>query len=82
MMVALGLHSNSVELHTLDLSATPPGHTHSSTISAPGHRTDIRYKIFSTSLPLSSLSLRALCFSSDDAFIASGSSKMIKVWSR
>ena len=43
MLVALGLHSNSIELHTLEMSATHPDHAHTSTVSAPGHRTDIRY---------------------------------------
>ena len=42
MLVTLGLHSNSIELHTLDMLTTPTGHTHNYTISAPGHRTDIR----------------------------------------
>ena len=50
MLVALGLHSNSVELHTLDMLTTPPGRTHTGSISAPGHRTDVRYALIQSPL--------------------------------
>jgi U3 small nucleolar RNA-associated protein 12 len=66
VMVALGLHSNSIQVHMLDMETTPPGHTLLHSITAPGHRTDVR----------------AVCFSGDDRAIASGSANSIKIWSR
>lgn len=43
MLVALGLHSNSIELHMLDMLTAPPTTTFISSLSAPGHPTDIRW---------------------------------------
>ena len=42
MMLAFGLRSNSIEVYTLDMEATPLDHTLLHSISAPGHRTDVR----------------------------------------
>ena len=42
MMIALGLHSNIIEVYTLDMEAMPTNHTLLHSISAPGHRGDVR----------------------------------------
>ncbi|XP_019858403.1 PREDICTED: WD repeat-containing protein 3-like [Amphimedon queenslandica] len=59
----LSLHENMLQIHSLSLSPSPSSCLHHS-LTAPGHRSDIR----------------SLCLSSDGSLLSSGSNDVIKIW--
>jgi len=60
------LHGNSFELHAIQIKDNKNEETLFSSVSVPGHRTDVR----------------ALCFSSDKIAVASASGESLKIWNR
>ena len=60
------LHGNSFELHNIQIKDNKNEESLVSSVSIPGHRTDVR----------------ALCFSSDKIALASASGESLKIWNR
>ena len=60
------LHGNSFELHAIHIKDNKNEESLVSSVSIPGHRTDVR----------------ALCFSSDNIALASASGESLKIWNR
>lgn len=62
----MALQNNSLELYSFLSSSKPPSFTHTLSLTAQGHRNDVR----------------TVCFSSDDSCLLSASSNLVKIWSR
>eukprot|EP00731_Ephydatia_muelleri_P031880 Em0023g387a len=66
LLLLMALQNNSLELYTLPPSSQPPSLSHTLSLVAQGHRSDVR----------------TVCFSSDDSCVLSASSNLVKIWSR
>ncbi|KYM96065.1 PREDICTED: WD repeat-containing protein 3 [Cyphomyrmex costatus] len=66
LRVCVGVDNNSLELHSLFTEEKNPEVKHLRSITAHGHRTDVR----------------AICFSSDNLAFATASGDSIKLWNR
>jgi len=66
VQLCVGLNNNSIELHSLYTEEKNPEVKHLRSITAHGHRTDVR----------------AICFSSDNLAFATASGDSVKLWNR
>lgn len=66
MQLCVGVNNNSIELHSLYMEEKIPEVKHLRSITAHGHRTDVR----------------AVCFSSDNLAFATASGDSVKLWNR